>query len=62
MESSIAFHTAKLAQEQGAEVILAGFGRGMRITERMAKRLPTEAEVLELERADLLQARGHDRE
>ncbi|MEU6452736.1 enoyl-[acyl-carrier-protein] reductase FabI, partial [Streptomyces sp. NPDC046979] len=25
MESSIAFHTAKLAQEQGAEIILTAF-------------------------------------
>ena len=30
-------------------MILTGFGRGMRITERMAKRLPTEADVLELD-------------
>lgn len=28
MESSIAFHVARLAQEQGATVILTGFGRG----------------------------------
>ncbi len=30
MESSIAFHTAKLAQEQGAEIILTAPGRGRR--------------------------------
>jgi enoyl-[acyl-carrier protein] reductase I len=30
-------------------VVLTGFGRGLRITERMAKRLPTEADVLELD-------------
>jgi meromycolic acid enoyl-[acyl-carrier-protein] reductase len=30
-------------------VVLTGFGRGMRITERMAKRLPTEADVLDLD-------------
>ena len=40
---------ARRAQEEGAEVILTGFGRGMRITERMARRLPTEADVLDLD-------------
>jgi enoyl-[acyl-carrier protein] reductase I len=39
-DKSIAFTVARRAQEEGAEVILTGFGRGMRITERMAKRLP----------------------
>jgi meromycolic acid enoyl-[acyl-carrier protein] reductase len=48
-DRSIAFSVARRAQEEGAEVILTGFGRGMRITERMAKRLPTEADVLELD-------------
>jgi enoyl-[acyl-carrier protein] reductase I len=46
---SIAWHAARLAQEQGAEVVLTGFDRGMRLTERSAKRLPIEAEVLELD-------------
>jgi enoyl ACP reductase len=48
-DKSIAFTVARRAQEEGAELILTGFGRGMRITERMAKRLPTEADVLELD-------------
>jgi enoyl-[acyl-carrier protein] reductase I len=48
-DRSIAYTVAQRAQEEGAEVILTGFGRGLRITERMAKRLPTEAEVLELD-------------
>jgi meromycolic acid enoyl-[acyl-carrier-protein] reductase len=48
-DRSIAFSVARRAQEEGAEVILTGFGRGLRITERMAKRLPTEADVLELD-------------
>jgi len=48
-DRSIAFTVARRAQEEGAEIILTGFGRGMRITERMAKRLPTEADVLELD-------------
>ena len=37
---SIAWHTAKVAQEQGAQIVLTGFGRGMRLTERSARRLP----------------------
>ncbi|HET6860489.1 MAG TPA: enoyl-ACP reductase FabI [Streptomyces sp.] len=48
MESSIAFHTAKLAQEQGAEVILTAFPRPT-LTERIAKRLPKPAKVIELD-------------
>lgn len=46
---SIAFSIARLAQEQGAEVVLTGFGRGLRITETAAKRLPAQADVLELD-------------
>ena len=46
---SIAWHTARVAQEQGAEVVLTGFGRGMSLTSRAARRLPAEPEVLELD-------------
>lgn len=46
---SIAFHVARLAQEQGAEVVLTGFGRAKRLTERTAKRLPQPCDVLELD-------------
>jgi enoyl-[acyl-carrier protein] reductase I len=49
MESSIAFHVAKIAQEQGAEVVLTSFGRVMRITQTIAKRLPKTPELLELD-------------
>ncbi|MDH6578504.1 enoyl-ACP reductase FabI [Kitasatospora sp. MAP5-34] len=48
LESSIAFHTARLAQEQGAEIVLTGFGR-LSLVERIAKRLPTPPVVLELD-------------
>jgi len=48
-ESSIAFSIARRAQEEGAELVLTGFGRGMRITSRVARRLPTEPDVLELD-------------
>ena len=37
MDSSIAFHVARLAQEQGAEVVLTSFGRTMKITSTIAK-------------------------
>ncbi|MFE7479702.1 enoyl-ACP reductase FabI [Streptomyces sp. NPDC057552] len=48
MESSIAFHAAKVAQEQGAEVILTAFPRPT-LTERIAKKLPNPAKVIELD-------------
>jgi enoyl ACP reductase len=48
-DSSIAFHVAKLAQEEGAEVVLTSFGRAMKITEAMAKRLPSTPPVIELD-------------
>jgi enoyl-[acyl-carrier protein] reductase I len=48
-DGSIAWHTARVAQEQGAEVVLTGFGRGMRLTERSAQRLPSTPAVLELD-------------
>ena len=38
---SIAFAAARACQEQGAQIILTGFGRGMSITQKVAKRLPT---------------------
>ncbi len=46
---SIAWHTARVALEQGAEVVLTGFGRGMGLTQRSAKRLPSTPDVLELD-------------
>lgn len=52
MESSIAFHVARLVQEQGGSVILTGFGRALKITRTIAKRLPQEAPVIELDVTD----------
>ena len=49
MDSSIAFQVAKLAQEQGAEVVLTSFGRAMKITQAVARRLPTTPPVIELD-------------
>ncbi len=48
-DQSIAFHVARLAQEQGASVILTSFGRALNLTRRSAGRLPVEAPVIELD-------------
>jgi enoyl-[acyl-carrier protein] reductase I len=48
-DASLAFSTARLAQEEGAEVILTGAGRGMSLTQRTARKLPRPAPVLELD-------------
>ena len=46
---SIAFEVARQAQEAGAEIVLTGFGRARRLTERAAKKLPVPADVYELD-------------
>ncbi|CAM5629808.1 enoyl-ACP reductase FabI [Streptomyces coeruleorubidus] len=56
-DASIAFHTARIAQEEGAEVILTGFGR-LSLIERVAARLPKPAPVLELDVTDQRQLDG----
>ena len=48
-EASIAFTVARLAQEQGAEIILSSFGRMLPITQKIAERLPTPCAVIELD-------------
>jgi meromycolic acid enoyl-[acyl-carrier-protein] reductase len=48
-DQSIAFSVARTAQEQGAQVVLTGFGRSLSLTRRIAKRLPVEAPVVELD-------------
>ncbi len=47
-EASIAFNVARLAQEEGATVVLTGYGR-LSLVERIAKRLPEPAPVIELD-------------
>src|SRR5947209_4030003 len=51
-DASIAYATAKVAQEQGAEVVLTGAGRGLSLTKRTARKLATEPPVLELDITD----------
>lgn len=53
-DASIAFSVARIAQEQGATVVLTGFGR-LSLVERMARRLPSPAPVVELDVTDPVQ-------
>jgi enoyl-[acyl-carrier protein] reductase I len=46
--ASIAFEVARLAQEQGATVVLTGYGR-LSLVNRIARRLPAPAPVIELD-------------
>src|SRR5215216_3181750 len=51
-DASLAFGVAKLAQEEGADVVLTGAGRGLSLTERTARKLPLPAPVYELDVAE----------
>lgn len=51
-DDSLAFGVAQLAQREGAEVALTGFGRGLRLTQRIARKLDTTPEVFELDVTD----------
>lgn len=48
-EQSIAYHVARLAQEEGATIILTGFGRGLSLTRRVAAKLGADVPVIELD-------------
>ena len=48
-DQSIAFSVARLAAEQGAQVVLTGFGRSLSLTNRIARRLPGEPPVVQLD-------------
>lgn len=48
-DRSLAYHAAERMQLMGAEIVLTGFGRARRITERAAKYLPEPPDVLELD-------------
>ena len=50
-DASIAFHVARIAQQEGADVVLTGFGR-LTLVERIARRLPVPPPVLELDVTD----------
>jgi enoyl ACP reductase len=59
-DASLAFSVARLAQEEGAEVVLSGAGRALSLTRRTARKLPHEPEVLEIDvtSPEQLQAAG----
>ena len=57
-DASIAFAVARTAQEQGAEIVLTGAGRGLSLTKRTARKLPTEPPVLELDVTDASHVSG----
>ena len=48
-DDSIAFAVAKVAQENGAEVLLTNVGRGVRLTEKVARKLPSTPDVLQMD-------------
>jgi enoyl-[acyl-carrier protein] reductase I len=48
-DASLAYGVAALAQQEGAEIVLTGAGRGLSLTRRTARKLPVEADVLELD-------------
>jgi enoyl ACP reductase len=52
MDSSIGFAVARVAQEQGATVVVSNFGRALSITKRIVGRLPQPAPVVELDVTD----------
>jgi meromycolic acid enoyl-[acyl-carrier-protein] reductase len=52
VDSSIGFAVAKVAQEEGAQVVVSNFGRALSITRRIVARLPEPAPVIELDVTD----------
>ncbi len=52
MDSSIGFAVARVAQEEGATVVVSNFGRALGITRRIVGRLPRVAPVVELDVTD----------
>ena len=48
-DASLAFAVARMAQEEGAEIVLSGAGRALSLTRRTARKLPSEPDVLEID-------------
>jgi enoyl-[acyl-carrier protein] reductase I len=48
-DDSIAFAAAKVAQESGAEILLTNVGKGVRLTQKVARKLPAQADVLQMD-------------
>jgi enoyl ACP reductase len=52
-DASLAFGVAKLAQDEGADVVLTGAGRGLSLTERTARKLSVAVPVFEFDVSDV---------
>jgi len=48
-DDSIAFAVARVAQEAGAEIVLTNVGRGVRLTEKVARKLPQPPDVFQMD-------------
>jgi enoyl ACP reductase len=48
-DASLAFAVARVAQQEGAQLVLTGAGRGLSLTTRTARKLDGAVEVLELD-------------
>ncbi len=48
-DASLAFGVAELARDEGADILLTGAGRGMRLTERTARKLGDDVDVIEFD-------------
>jgi enoyl ACP reductase len=48
-DASLAFGVAKIAQEQGANIVLTGAGRALRLTQRTARKLGTNPDGSDIE-------------
>ena len=51
-DASLAFGVARLAQAEGAEIVLSGAGRGLSLTRRTARKLERPVDVIEIDVAD----------
>ena len=51
-DASLAYSVAQLALDEGANIIITGAGRGLRLTERTARKLDGEVDVLEFDVTD----------
>ena len=60
--ASLASGVARVAQEQGAEIIVSGAGRGLSLTRRVARKLPVPVDVIEIDvsRPEHLRAAADD--
>lgn len=52
MDTSIGYHVARIAQAEGATVVVSNFGRAMSLTRRVIKKLDPEPPLIELDVTD----------